>query len=251
MLISQNKKYLTLLAVFLIFIQPAWAGINLDRTRVIFDGNMKSVSLHIDNNDAKNPYLAQSWLEDEYGNKGGKLPLVVVPPIQRVEPGASSQLRIEALPTIKNLPQDRESIFYLVIQDIPPKVTGNSVLQIAVQNRVKLMYRPNGLDQHAASIEEQWQHKVRLKKSNKQVVITNPTPYNLTIINVSTKIGGAPVDGFKPLMIHPYDKLEISLQGNHLGQHPTLNYINDFGGVGSITLQCSDSECVTTERGRA
>lgn len=73
----------------------ALAGINLDRTRVIFDGNNNSVSLHVENGDSKKPYLAQSWIEDDHGNKGAKLPLVVVPPIQRIEPALPARLEFK------------------------------------------------------------------------------------------------------------------------------------------------------------
>lgn len=222
----------------------ALAGINLDRTRVIFDGNNNSVSLHVENGDSKKPYLAQSWIEDDHGNKGAKLPLVVVPPIQRIEPGASSQIRIQALPTVKTLPQDRESIFYLVMQDIPPKVNGSNVLQIAVQNRIKVMYRPKGMEQGARNIEKQWQQRVKLEKQGKQIVVTNPTPYHLTLLNASTKVGGVPVPGAKPVMVPPYETVAMSLKSEQLGQHPVLNYINDYGGVEPISLHCNGSQCV-------
>lgn len=231
-------------AVFLCAMESAFAGINLDRTRVIFDGNKTSVSLHVENSDTKNPYLAQSWLEDEHGNKGAKLPLVIVPPIQRIEPGSSSQIRIQALPTVNQLPQDRESIFYLVMQDIPPKAHGASVLQIAVQNRIKVMYRPKGLEQNARNIEKQWQQRVKLEKHEKQVMIVNPTPYHLTVLNASIQEGSEPLPGAKPVMVPPYDKMVMTLKGDQVGQHPVLNYINDYGGVEPISLHCNGSLCI-------
>ncbi|WP_240648195.1 fimbria/pilus periplasmic chaperone, partial [Serratia marcescens] len=86
----------------------AQAAIALDRTRVIFDGSEKSVSLNISNQNKQLPYLAQGWLEDEKGNKI-QSPLAVLPPVQRVEPGKPSQVKIQALPATKQLPQDRES----------------------------------------------------------------------------------------------------------------------------------------------
>ncbi|WP_414712950.1 fimbria/pilus periplasmic chaperone, partial [Serratia marcescens] len=44
------------------------AAIALDRTRVIFDGGLQSVSLSVSNQNKQLPYLAQGWLEDEQGN---------------------------------------------------------------------------------------------------------------------------------------------------------------------------------------
>ena len=43
------------------------AAVSLDRTRVIYPGEAKSISLTIHNNNNSLPYLAQAWLEDEKG----------------------------------------------------------------------------------------------------------------------------------------------------------------------------------------
>lgn len=66
--------------------QQASAAIALDRTRVIFDGKAKSASLSISNQNTELPYLAQTWIEDQQGNKINS-PLTALPPLQRVEPG--------------------------------------------------------------------------------------------------------------------------------------------------------------------
>ncbi len=43
---------------------------------------------------------------------------------------------------INALPQDRESLFYLNVREIPPKPDKPNVLQLAMQSRIKLFYRP-------------------------------------------------------------------------------------------------------------
>lgn len=45
----------------------ATAAVSLDRTRVIFDGAAKSVSLRLTNENKTLPYLAQGWVEDAQG----------------------------------------------------------------------------------------------------------------------------------------------------------------------------------------
>ena len=101
-------------------VQQAVAAISLDRTRVIFNGDQKSISLSISNQNKELPYLAQGWIEDATGNKVTS-PLMVLPPLQRVEPGAKSQVKIQASPEVASLPQDRESLFYFNLREIPPK----------------------------------------------------------------------------------------------------------------------------------
>ncbi|MGL6018527.1 MAG: fimbria/pilus periplasmic chaperone, partial [Gibbsiella quercinecans] len=80
-----------------ILAQSAQAAIALDRTRVVFDGSQKTMSLNISNQNKNLPYLAQGWIEDEQGNKI-QSPFTVLPPVQRVEPGKPSQVKIQALP---------------------------------------------------------------------------------------------------------------------------------------------------------
>ncbi|MDN8683057.1 fimbria/pilus periplasmic chaperone, partial [Staphylococcus aureus] len=79
----------------------------------------------------------QGWMEDVNGQKV-ESPLIVLPPIQRIEPGDKSQIKIQALPDIAKLPQDRESVFYFNLREIPPRSDKPNVLQIALQTRIKL-----------------------------------------------------------------------------------------------------------------
>lgn len=102
--------------------QQAQAAIALDRTRVVFEAGQKSVSLSVSNENKQLPYLAQGWLEDANGKKVNS-PLVVLPPLQRIEPGAKSQLKVQSLPAVAQLPQDRESLFYFNLREIPRAAT--------------------------------------------------------------------------------------------------------------------------------
>lgn len=109
---SYKRTTLTLLALLgTCAAQASLAAVSLDRTRVIFTGGEKSVSLSISNQNTQLPYLAQAWIENEQAEKITS-PLVVVPPIQRLEAGANSQVKIQGLPELAGLPQDRESLFY-------------------------------------------------------------------------------------------------------------------------------------------
>lgn len=163
----------------------AHAAIGLDRTRVIFNGDQKSMSLNISNNNKQLPYLAQAWIDDAEGNKITS-PLVVLPPVQRVEPGKSSQVKIEALPAVSTLPQDRESLFYFNLREIPPKSDKPNTLQIALQTRVKMFYRPKAIV--PAKMGTPWQEKLTLQKQGDTVMVKNPTPYYVTVINAAESL---------------------------------------------------------------
>lgn len=214
----------------------AQAAIALDRTRAIFPGTEKSLALNISNVSSKKPYLAQAWLEDTQGNKVTS-PLMVTPALQRVEPGQKSVIRVNALPDVNALPQDRESLFYFSVREVPPKSDRPNVLQLALQTRIKLFYRP------AAIVAERYSRKddkLVLHKVSGGYRIENPTPYYITVIGVS---GGEkqPVDkDFKSVMIAP--KSSETVPGGPYAT-PWVTTINDFGGRPGLSFRCSGDVC--------
>lgn len=216
--------------------QAAHAAISLDRTRVVFDGAANSVSMNVNNQNKTLPYLAQAWLEDDGGSKI-QGPLTVLPPLQRVEPGKSTQVRIEALPGAASLPQDRETLYYFNLREIPPKSSKANTLQIALQTRVKLFYRPAGIaiDKSAAPPQEQ----LTLSRDGTGYQVHNPTPYYVTIVDGRPKNGESPKD-FQPLMLAPFSSGALK---NALGNSPELFYINDYGGRPSMTFSCAGTSC--------
>lgn len=89
------KRY-NLAAVLLLLLGgygSAQAAIAPDRTRLVFRGEDKSISVDLKNANSKLPYLAQSWVEDEKGVKITS-PLIVVPPVQRIEPSAIDRSKL-------------------------------------------------------------------------------------------------------------------------------------------------------------
>ncbi|MGX1960594.1 fimbria/pilus periplasmic chaperone [Serratia proteamaculans] len=236
-----NKQSLTTAALLGALLAPqAQAAIALDRTRVIFDGSQNSVSLNISNQNKQLPYLAQAWLEDPQGNKV-QSPLVVLPPVQRVEPGKPSQVKIQALPAAKQLPQDRETLYYFNLREIPPKSDKPNTLQIALQTRIKLFYRPAAIapQQNAAP----WQEQLTLTRQGDKYQVNNPTPYYITLIDAGSKKGAEGAKGFEPLMVPPLGNVSLGVSAAALGSRPVLTYINDYGGRPQLTFNCSGSAC--------
>lgn len=236
-----NKQCLTTAALLGALLAPqVQAAIALDRTRVIFDGGQNSVSLNISNQNKQLPYLAQAWLEDEQDNKM-QSPLVVLPPVQRVEPGKPSQVKIQALPAAKQLPQDRETLYYFNLREIPPKSDKPNTLQIALQTRIKLFYRPAAIapQQNAAP----WQEQLTLTKQGDKYQVNNPTPYYITLVDAGSKKGAEGVKGFEPLMVPPLGNVSLGVSAAALGSRPVLTYINDYGGRPQLTFSCSGNAC--------
>ncbi|HEP1044386.1 TPA: fimbria/pilus periplasmic chaperone [Serratia marcescens] len=221
----------------------AQAAIALDRTRVIFDGSVQSVSLSVSNQNKQLPYLAQGWLEDEQGNKI-QSPLTVLPPVQRIEPGKPSQMKIQALPAAKLLPQDRETLYYFNLREIPPKSNKPNSLQIALQTRIKLFYRPAAIapERNAAP----WQEQLTLSKQGDKYVVNNPTPYYVTLIDAASRKGAEGAKGFEPLMVPPKGNAPLTVSAGSLGGSPVLTYINDYGGRPQLSFSCAVAVCKVT-----
>lgn len=238
----QTSARIALTLMSMMAAQHATAAISLDRTRVIVNAEDKSTSVSISNNNTRLPYLAQAWLEDANGNKVNS-PLTVLPPVQRVEPSAKSQIKIQPLPAANLLAQDRESLFYFNLREIPPKSDKPNTLQLALQTRVKLFYRPAALAKTGAQEGAPWQEQITLSRQGDQFRVDNPTPYYVTLVEGATSDKAKPIDKFTPVMVAPKSQATLSVPAAALGATPVLTYVNDYGGRPKMTFTCTGTTC--------
>lgn len=225
--------------------EQASAAIALDRTRVIFNGGENSVSLSATNENKELPFLAQAWIENENGEKITS-PFTALPPLQRVEPGAKTQVKVQQTADAAKLPQDRESLFYFNLREIPPKPTKPNTLQLALQTRVKMFYRPKAISLSQADQADPWQKKLTLSREGEHFVVINPMPYYATIVSASATKKGQAVGGFSPVMVPPLGRATLGGSAAALGGSPVLTYIDDYGGRPELTFSCSGSTCAVT-----
>ena len=222
--------------------QSANAAVGLERTRVIFDGGKDATSVNITNNNTQLPSLAQGWIEDEAGQKITS-PLIVLPPVQRLEPGKQSQVKVQALPAAKSLPQDRETVYYFNLREIPPRSDKSNTLQIALQTRIKLFYRPQAITPSQQDLSNPWQQKLTLTRDGDHYRVNNPTPYYVTLVDARSSKEGKTVEGFAPLMIAPKQALTLGPSAKALGSTPYLAYVNDYGGRPLLAFTCTGDTC--------
>ena len=218
------------------------AAIGLDRTRVVFDGSKDAASMTITNNNTQLPYLAQGWIEDEQGNKITS-PLIVLPPVQRLEPGKKSQVKVQALPAVKSLPQDRETVYYFNLREIPPRSDKANSLQIALQTRIKLFYRPASIVPSQQERSDPWQKQLILTREADDFQVNNPTPYYITLIDARSSKEGKTSPGFEPLMVPPKGTLKLGVSAAALGSKPWLTYVNAYGGRPALAFSCTGNTC--------
>lgn len=226
----------------------AQAAVSLDRTRVIYNEGEKSVSLSISNENPQLPYLAQGWIEDQQGNKITS-PLTVLPPLQRVEPGEKSQIKVQALQGAALLARDRETLFYFNLREVPPRSDQPNTLQIALHTRVKLFYRPSSIVVERIDLVKPWQEKLVLIAEGANYRIQNPTAYYVTVVEASTRKEGPSIEGFEPVMIAPFSSEKMKGKINDLGKQPFITYIDDYGGRPVLSFSCRGDKCSLTGSG--
>lgn len=236
-------------ALLLLSVLPeTQAAIALDRTRVIYNADDKAVTLSISNENRQLPYLAQAWLTDAQGAKVAS-PLIVLPPLQRVDPGEKSQIKLQQLAAVAALPQDRETLFYFNLREIPPRSDKANTLQIALQTTIKLFWRPRALVVADAAAAP-WQQQLVLVQSGAHYRVNNPTPYYVTLVDAQSGQGKATVAGFEPVMIAPYEEVSLGTTVSGLGSEPILTYVNDYGGRPLLHFHCSAGSCRVSEQAK-
>lgn len=221
-----------------LFAGSAQAAISIDRTRVILLGDEKSSPVNVINHSKTLPYLAQTWLENEAGEKISS-PLTALPPLQRVEKDSTVQIRVTPLAGAGSLPQDRESLFFFNLQEIPPKSDKPNAIQLALRIKVKVFYRPASLKPLA---EKVWQEEIRLEPNSQGLTLVNPTPFFVILPEVmvgkNSLLGEEEAVTLRP-------KSEVTLPAvKPKPQKVALKFINDYGAYQPLTYSCTVTTCV-------
>lgn len=111
-------------------------------------------------------------------------------------------MRIVKQASTAKLPGDRETLFFYNMREIPPAPEKNSdhaVLQVAIQSRIKVFWRPAALRKKAG---EKVELQLQVSQQGNQLTLKNPTAYYLTIAYLGRNEKGV-FPGFKTVMIAP------------------------------------------------
>ncbi|MGL5952419.1 MAG: fimbrial biogenesis chaperone [Providencia rustigianii] len=214
--------------VLLLLSHQTHASLILKGTRIIYPGDKERISIQTVN-DSEQASLIQSWIDEgdiHSTPETTKAPFIVTPPVAKIAANEGAQLHIQYIG--EDLPQDRESVFYLNVLDISPKPQnkqGMNLIQLALQIRIKLFYRPTILSGNIESVID----LVKLSSSDKQLIIENPTPYFLNISEVYyEKNQQNPIA--KSVMVAPFSEQNIH-ENNEYKQDIVVVFINDQGNL--------------------
>lgn len=220
----------------------SYAALTVDRSRLIFNEGDKSISINVSNRNIHDPYLAQGWIEDSNEQKITK-PLMVLPPLQRVEAGSKTLVRIQALPEVLSLPKDRESVFWFNLREIPPKSIKPNTLTLAMQTRIKVFYRPSALKVDPMADTVPGIETLSLSRNGDKYTVFNPTPYHVSFVEARASLNGKGIENFEPVMVEPKGSAELAVKAHALGSSPVLMFVNDYGSQRLLPFFCSASTC--------
>lgn len=175
-------------------------GLGYDRTRLILTEDDTNASVLI-KNDTAQAYLIRPQLMDEQEHPAPEA--AVRPPLMKLVPQHAARLRL-ALDKSR-LPQDRETLFWLVSHAFPAIAADASAqrLNFNFVLKMKVLYRPapitGNTSQAAAKLV--WYSK------RDKLAVRNDSPYHVTIAGM--RVNGKSVDS--SLLLAPFSETTTTL----------------------------------------
>lgn len=216
---------------------PALASVIVNGTRVIYDGDQREISVRLTST-GNQPVLVQSWIDDGDANASPErihTPFTLTPPINRINPEKSQNLRISYTGT-PALPQDRESIYWLNVLEIPAMKKSNkeNKLQVAFRTRIKLFFRPAALADRTRVIAAA--ESLKWSISDNTLTATNESPYFVSLVEVAIK-GAGKQGSVEGEMVYPSSSQTFALPKSvraGTGSVLIYQYINDWGALRTV-----------------
>ena len=147
---------------------------------------------------------------------------MVTPPLFVIKPKKENTLRVMYIGQEASLPKDRESLYWMNVKAIPAaskEAQNKNTLQIAVLNCIKLFVRPKGLTMPSADAPAQ----LRFHQVGSQLTIKNPTPYYVTLVELTEGAAALPAT-----MVPPLGQSSLAVPSTAHGEI-TFQTVNDYG----------------------
>lgn len=198
----------------------ASAALVVGGTRVIYDGSKKEASLSVRNPDTT-AYLVQSSIDTLTGGVQ-KAPFIITPPLYRLDGGKENLMRIILT---DNMPQDRESMYWLHVKGIPSAPRGKNTLQIAIATSIKLIYRPSTLK--GINVENE-ANKLSWQRIGDQLQVKNSSPCFINFNEIS--LGGKKLSHVS--YVAPESTASFALPAGVNSGNVQFTVISDYGAAG-------------------
>lgn len=219
----------------------ACASVVITGTRVIYPGGAREKTVQLNNEDAF-PNVVQAWVDinnPESTPDQADAPFLITPPMFRMEPKAGQSLRL--MFAGQGLPQDRESVFYLNVLQIPPLNAANAdqnQLLVMLRNRLKLFYRPKDIPGKPEDLPKNLQFQLQKAAAGWVVEARNPTGYFASIAGCTLSVDGKDYP-LRTEMIAPDSTSRWAVEGKADFEEGAMTahckLVNDFGAQLDVT----------------
>ncbi|WP_321847741.1 molecular chaperone [Burkholderia diffusa] len=226
-----------LLAICACHASVAAASVVMTNTRVIFAGDAKEQNLQFTNLDDA-PSVMQMWVDAGDATSTpdtSDAPFLVNPPIFRIEPKTGQTVRLIFVG--RDLPQDRESIFYLNSLQIPSldaAYSNQNRMLVMLRNRIKVFYRPATIEGSPETALDKLALRLDRHDGKTRVVLDNPSGYFVSVLGGSATCG-TQVATFTADMVAPRSGARWVLNGacpsGPDAAKITIRYVNDYGAI--------------------
>ncbi|KGB92159.1 MULTISPECIES: fimbria/pilus periplasmic chaperone [Burkholderia] len=232
-------------AVLLTCVSTAYGSVVIMGTRVIYPAGEREVSIKL-SNEGSSPALVQTWLDkgDPKAQPGAvQLPFTLMPPLFRMEPRKGQTLRL--IYTGEPLPQDKESVFWLNVLEVPPKAQvsteNENLMQLAFRYRIKIFFRPKALPDNPDAAATQLTWTPVPEGGEMKVRVDNPSAYHVTIVNIDAGIDGKSYSDSVGGMVDPGGNTTFLLKKSAVTPaagpfEVKYRYINDYGAEINATF---------------
>ncbi len=226
-----SAKFVFLFILCGIFSSVSNASLMLDSTRYIYSGDKNSLSGLI-SNESDSEMGAQIWIENADSNDMTPH-FITTPSFFKI--GSKQSQVFRAVSISKDLPKDKETVFWFNLQEIPQLKPGSGI-SIAIRTKVKFIYRPVSLVEGRKGAEA----NISLEHANGKTWLVNTTPYIFAIGNVidnkGDKVTFSQRDTDKLSMFLPGEKVNVT--GFDV---KTVFALNDYGNLESFNIKAKRS----------
>ncbi|MFB9125878.1 molecular chaperone [Paraburkholderia dipogonis] len=233
-----KKMTMEIVLAGMLLADGAAASVTVGGTRVVYPLDQREVTVKL-NNDSYAPSLVQVWIDDGDPNAKPsevKVPFLITPPIFRMNAQKAQTLRV--MYSGEALPQDRESIYWLNVLDIPPKANRAheaNTLSLAYRTRIKVFVRPASLPGKPEDAPAQLTWKLTASPNGKgqAISVSNPTPYYVSFSEVDVESTGHIFTNKRGGMVAPRASTILPIDAmNAVAAGAKVRYIaiSDYGG---------------------
>lgn len=169
-------------ALFFIFPTYSQSSIEINKDKFIFIESINQEIIEI-NNKTNNDYFIQSWITHYDKENSNEIPFMITPPLFKIEKDETFSLKIFKTDKIKE--EDRETLYRINIKRIPILLSSDNnknMLHVSVNSVYNLIYRPISIEKDAKDAYKKIEF---LKNKNNEFIISNPTPYFITLSSIS------------------------------------------------------------------